>query len=142
MKEITNKTLLVFAVVAVFVFIAYQTTEHNKKQKEAEIGRKLALVDWNDLSDNFARKCVDVLKEIDGLQSFLSTKKVFTDGDMKEFGFADDENNPLSVEYVCEELGESDGTREVFNNEFSRIERDYDPSDYERPLDETRRLSN
>ncbi len=117
-------------------------TQSKKKQKEIEIERKLELIDWNDLSDNFAIKCVGVLNEIDGLQSFLSTKKVFTDEEMKDLGFADDENNPLSVEYVCEWLGESDAISKSFSDEFSRIERAYDPSDYERPIDEMHRLSN
>lgn len=141
MKETTNKILAASVVIAVFFLIVYQTAKSKKKQKEIEIERKLELVDWNDLGDNFATKCVDVLNEIDGLKSFLSTKKIFTDKEMKELGFADNENHPLSVEYVCEGLGESDAISKQFSNEISRIERIYDPSDYEKPIDETRRLS-
>ncbi len=141
MKGITNKTLAVLVVVAVFFLVSYLIKENKEKQKEVEIDRKLELVDWNDLRDSFVVRCTDVLNEINGLRSFLSTKKIFTDEMMKEFDFADNENIPLSVEYVCEELGESDAITKTFSNELSRIEMVYDPSDYEKPIDEMRRLS-
>mgnify|MGYP001590919313 CR=1 FL=1 len=141
MKGTANKILATLLAIALLVFITYQITENKKKQKEVEIERKLELVDWNDLSDNFATKCVDILNEVDGLQPFLSTKKVFTDKEMKGLDLDDYDNHPLSVEYVCELLGESDAITESFSEELLRIESVYDPSDYETPMDEKRRLS-
>lgn len=142
MKKITNKILVVFIIIALFIFIAYQMTESKKKQKEVEIERKLELVDWGDLRNSFVTRCVGVLNEIEGLQPFLSTKKLFTDEEVREFELDARDNPPLSVEYACEALGESDAIRKPFSDEFSRVERNYDPSDYEKSIDETRRLSN
>lgn len=141
MKEPVNKILGTVVVVALFLFVLNQITKQKERQKEIEIGRKLELVDLDDLRSSFATRCVDILSEIEGLQSFLSTKKLFTDEEVKELGLDDSENDSLRIEDICEGLGESDAISKPFSYELSRIERVYDPSDYEIPMDETYRLS-
>lgn len=138
MKEFINKivrTLLIIAVltplVLVFVFILYKGVEREEKLKEVEIERKLELVDWSDLRFDFTNECEKSLNEIDGLQSFLSTKKVFTDEEMRDIDFIGIENHTLSVEYLCGLLAESDALTKSFSRELSSVERRYDPSDYD-----------
>lgn len=146
MKETTDKivrALLTIAVlspfIALVVFVSHKTVEHNEKLKELEIERKLELVDWSNLRFDFTYECEKSLNKIDGLQAFLSTKSEFTNEEVKELGLTKDANTSLSVEYVCDELGGGDALSKSFSNEFSSVERKYDPSSYD-DADTTERM--
>lgn len=134
-KEAAGTILMVVVGIIFFVFIAYQMTDREQKQKEREIKRKLELVNWNDLRFDFTHECEKSLNEIGGLQSFLATKKVFTYEEARDL---DGYNEPLSVGSVCESLS-YDAMEKSFHNEFISVERRYDPSDYDDMENETLR---
>lgn len=131
MKENTDKIVIALLIIALVVFISHKASEHDEKLKEVEIERKLELVDWSTLRFDFTYECEKLLDKIDGLDALLSTKNEFTDEEAKEMGFTKDENVALSVSHVCDELGASDALVKSFSNEFSSVERKYNPSDYD-----------
>lgn len=143
MKKLISKVVTILSIIAVLtpfilvlVYISHKMNERADKLKDIEIKRKLELVEWSDVKFDFTNECEKEFNGIEGLPLLLSTKMIYTEEEMMEQrkDFPDEENSPLSVEYLCDFLAESDALTRSFSNELSSIERRYDPSEYERSL--------